>query len=104
MANDQSQTADVSEKDLRGNGLIDFDEFMEMMARKHYADPDAELLEAFKVFDKDGDGYISAEELRAVMASLGETLTEKEVNDMLREADMNGDGKIDYDEFVQILT
>ena len=67
-----------------------------MMAKKHHTDPEQELLEAFKVFDKDGDGFISADELRIVMTSLGEKLTDQEVDDMLNEADTNGDGKIDY--------
>jgi calmodulin len=34
-------------------------------------DAQEELLESFKVFDKDGNGYISASELKTVMASLG---------------------------------
>lgn len=32
---------------------------------------EAEMREAFKVFDKDGNGYISAAELKTVMLSLG---------------------------------
>ena len=68
-----------------------------MMAKKHHINPDEELREAFRVFDKDGDGFISAAELRIVMTSLGEKLTDKEVEDMLNEADANNDGKIDYE-------
>ena len=79
-----------------GNGEIDFPEFLTMMAKKHQVDPEQELREAFRVFDKNGDGFISAEELRIVMTSLGERLTDKEVDDMLKEADSNNDGKIDY--------
>ena len=67
-----------------------------MMAKKHQTDPEQELREAFRVFDKNGDGFISADELRIVMTSLGERLTDAEVDDMLKEADTNNDGKIDY--------
>jgi calmodulin len=66
-------------------------------------DSEAELLEAFKVFDKDGNGFISAEELRHVMTNLGEKLTDEEVNEMIREADQDGDGQVDYSEFVKMM-
>merc|ERR1719157_542948 len=59
-----------------------------MMARKMKdTDSEEEILEAFKVFDKDGNGFISAAELRHIMTNLGEKLTDEEVDEMIREAD-----------------
>lgn len=83
----------INEVDADGSGTIDFAEFLTLMARKiKTKDSQAEIIEAFKVFDKDGSGKISAEELRTVMHSLGEKLSDQEVNEMIREADTNGDG------------
>ena len=60
--------------DADGNGTIDFPEFLSLMARKMKdTDTEEELIEAFKVFDRDGNGFISAAELRHVMTNLGET-------------------------------
>lgn len=90
--------------DQDGNGTIEFDEFLIMMSRKlKDSDGDAELREAFRVFDKNGDGFISPTELQHVMTNLGEKLTEEEVDDMIREADVDGDGLVNYDEFVLII-
>ena len=48
-----------------GDGEIDFNEFLVMMAKKMKdTDSEEEIKEAFKVFDKDGNGFISAAELR----------------------------------------
>lgn len=58
-------------------------------------DTEQELLNAFKVFDKDGSGTISIEELRNVLRSLGENLTDAELDEMVKLADRNGDGHID---------
>ena len=87
-----------------GNGNIDFPEFLTMMARKMKdSDSEEEILEAFKVFDKDGNGFISAAELRHIMTNLGEKLTDEEVDEMIREADIDGDGQINYEEFVKMM-
>ena len=83
---------------------IDFKEFLGLMAKKMKEnDSEDELIEAFKVFDRDGNGKISAHELRYVMLSSGEDLTEQDIQEMVLEADTDGDGFIDYEEFVRIM-
>jgi len=94
----------INEVDVNGNGTIDFEEFLDMMARKmRETDTAEEIRQAFRVFDKDGNGYISAAELRHVMTNLGERLTDEEVEEMIREADCDGDGQINYEEFVHMM-
>ncbi|KAF4637827.1 hypothetical protein G7Y89_g247 [Cudoniella acicularis] len=64
---------------------------------------EAELHEAFRVFDRNNSGTISSDELRYVMNSIGEDFTDEEIDAMIREADLNGDGTIDYAEFVLFI-
>lgn len=107
----------INEVDADGNGTIDFEEFLGMMARKaNNIDIVEEIKEAFKVFDKDGDGFISATELKHIMASLGgdisaysppgpftylcnagENLSNTEIHEMIRDADTDGDGQISFE-------
>ena len=78
-----------------GNGKIDFEEFVMMMAKQQCLGPE-ELEQAFRMFDKDGDGFIDARELRHLLTNLGEKLSEQEVDEMIAEVDIDGDGKVDY--------
>ncbi|XP_064622657.1 caltractin ICL1b-like [Lineus longissimus] len=94
----------LDEVDADKSGTIDFDEFKEMMAKKVVGtDPEEEIRDAFRVFDKDNNGFITAVELRHVMSNLGEKLTDEEVDEMVTEADLDGDGRIDYDEFAKMM-
>jgi len=81
-----------------GNGSINFDGFVSLVARKlRDKDPEEEIRSAFKVFDINKTGFISASTLREVMTTLGEKLTEEEVEEMIIDADTDHDGQINYE-------
>ena len=47
----------IKEVDIDGNGEIDFDEFLAMMAKKlKETDLEEDIREAFRVFDNKGSG------------------------------------------------
>ncbi|XP_060605591.1 neo-calmodulin-like [Ruditapes philippinarum] len=90
--------------DSDNDGEVDFDEFVKLIARKlQSVDVEEEILEAFRVFDKDGNGSISKDELRVAIRTLGEKVKEDELDDLMRAADLNGDGQINYSEFVKMI-
>lgn len=95
----------IAEVDESGNGTIEFKEFCALMSKKMTeTTPEDEMMDAFKVFDKDGNGFVSPAELKQVMRDLGEKLSDEEVDEMITEADENGDGQVDYNEFVKMMS
>lgn len=82
----------ANEVDPEGKGLVDFPEFLSLMARNMRCgceDQEEDLIEAFRVFDREGNGLISVAELRHVLTNIGEKLTEEEIDEMIREADVD---------------
>jgi calmodulin len=59
-------------------------------------DPEQDLLEAFRVFDKDGNGYVTAEEFKATMTEMGDKMSMQDVENFIKEADADGDGNLNY--------
>ena len=97
----------VNEIDEDGSGTIDFSEFLNLMAKKMKdTDAEEEIVEAFKVFDKESNGFVSIEELRQAMLNLGERCSPEEIEDMieeLKEAQVNESGEINYEAYVKIM-
>lgn len=94
----------LREMDADNSGAIDFGEFITLVSKRpDTKDSEADMREAFKVFDKDGTGMASPAELRHVLTTIGEKLSEEEVDDLLREAEVSGDSKLKVDDFVRIL-
>ncbi|KAF2289317.1 hypothetical protein GH714_034705 [Hevea brasiliensis] len=61
----------------------------------HKRDSRGELVQAFKLIDRDNDGIISRNELEALLLRLGtKPPSQEEVATMLREVDHDGDGYI----------
>ena len=86
------------------SGKIEFHEFLSMMqSSKDYRDCENEIVEAFRVFDKDGSGLVSTKELKDILTSLGEKLTEEEVDDLFNEGGADHNGLINYQEICRAV-
>ncbi|CAF1110887.1 unnamed protein product [Adineta steineri] len=89
------------------NGLdkINFQQFLQILISfTNEIDDEIDIIEAFRIFDKEGQGFIIKEELLHIMTHLGEKLSIEEAEEMMNDADIYCDGKIRYEEFVKIMT
>ena len=94
----------IKEVDTDGNQEVDFDEFCGLMIKKlNENEPEEELVEVFRIFDKDGDDKIDAQDLRIIFQELGEDVTEEDCTIMIDEHDNDGDEALDFDEFVNLM-
>lgn len=106
-------------------GFVDFGAFNQILQQRQPDENDTEeqVVEAFRVFDKDQQGTIALSELQTVLSNLGEKLTvgwgwrfgffvfkffvlcfkEDEVDELLREAGMQGQQQIDYRQFARVI-
>jgi len=104
----------ISEEDLieiitiydndQNNSMIDFIAFLDIIAKKKddiYKEED--LINAFRIFDKEGNGKISIKELRYVMMSSGVDFNENYIKDIINESNVDNDEFIDYHKFIKLL-
>ncbi|KAJ3424662.1 calmodulin-1 [Anaeramoeba flamelloides] len=86
------------------NGLLTFNSFLNKITKKLSEEEDPEdIINSFRVFDREGQGFVSSGELHHIMTTIGEALTKEEADQMIQEADPNGTGKIYYEEFVDLM-
>jgi len=88
--------------EIGANARLNFNEFITVATRNIVkAAGTDEIMESFKVFDKDSSGLLPSAELKHTMANLGEKLTDLEAEYMLLEAGVDGDGKVNYETFIK---
>ena len=101
---DDEVAAMIKEVDLNNDGKIDLDEFITLMGKRT---PDTqtedEVINAFRVFDKEGNGLIASSELKHIMMTIGDKMSEEEAQEMINEADIDEDGYINYEEFARMM-
>ncbi|CCW61159.1 unnamed protein product [Phytomonas sp. EM1] len=100
----QKIAQNLVDADADSNGMIDFPEFLTLVAA-HLNDPEEKelrLKRVFKLYDLGNTGYISATNLRLVMERLGCPLKSEEAFEMINEADTDGDGKLNFEDFKRI--
>jgi calmodulin len=84
--------------------MIDFISFLGIISKKKeniYKEED--LIDAFRIFDKEGNGKISSKELLYVMMSSGEDFNENYIKELINESSIEHDEFIDYQKFVKLL-
>lgn len=68
------------------------------------AEQQAEIKQAFEVFDADGSGAIDADELKKAMEALGFQPSIDEIKGMIAEVSDDGDEEVSYPEFEEMMT
>lgn len=88
-------------------GLITEEELARLLEeeiRLWRSPPLSEIVESFRIFDKDRTGFISTNDFRTIMMYLGETLPDVEVDRMLSLCPPRADGMVDYEAFVRMVS
>eukprot|EP01101_Sappina_pedata_P003303 TRINITY_DN1353_c0_g1_i1.p1 TRINITY_DN1353_c0_g1~~TRINITY_DN1353_c0_g1_i1.p1 ORF type:complete len:162 (-),score=80.53 TRINITY_DN1353_c0_g1_i1:111-557(-) len=91
--------------EIGANARLNFNEFITIATRNIVKSPTSdEIMESFKVLDKDGSGLIPSVELKHTMTNLGEKFGDLEVEYMLLEAGVDADGQVNYETFVKEMS
>ena len=95
----------ITEIDPEQTGILDFPEFISLMARRiKDVNPEEELREAFQVLDREKSGFVSSHEVKHLVSKWGEPFSEEEAEQMIKEAEPDADGQIRYEDFIKLLT
>ena len=100
---DLNEITNIYDNEQNSN-MIDFISFLEIISKKKeniYKEED--LIDAFRIFDKEGNGKISSKELLYVMMSSGEDFNENYIKELISESSIEHDEFIDYQKFVKLL-
>ena len=92
----------IKEVDEDGNGKIELNEFIKILASKSLGDEHI-IKQAFAILDRTNSGYITPSDLRHAMLCLGENYTIEEIHEMISLVDDDLDGVINFQEFNKLI-
>ncbi|CAO3620452.1 unnamed protein product [Mucor fragilis] len=101
---DAEINSQISAADAKGNGKVDFDDFLAVMTKQHDTNAEEGIAKVFEMLDTDNDGQLTGEDLKRGVSLFGNSVTETDVEEMMASADVDGDGLINYEEFLKVMT
>lgn len=94
----------LAKVDTNQSGTIERHEFMDAM-EEIYSIPQSkveEVVEAFKIFDKDNSGTITLDEMKKILLKYTTDFTENEIEEIFKLIDTDQNGFISYAEFADV--
>mmetsp|Transcript_13790 Transcript_13790/g.29842 ORF Transcript_13790/g.29842 Transcript_13790/m.29842 type:complete len:254 (+) Transcript_13790:196-957(+) len=93
----------ITHGDVDGDGNIDLDEFLAMMALQlDEKSARAKMLKVFGALDREARGWISVDDLVRISEDVGDVLTLEDATEMLDEADIDADGRVGAEDFLKL--
>jgi Ca2+-binding EF-hand superfamily protein len=88
-----------------GAPVFDFNAFLYIAARHgRAADPEGELIAAFRVFDKTGSGKLKVAIVKQILKNLKEPFTDTEIGELLGQAEIDArTDTVKYEEFARLM-
>ncbi|XP_045186540.2 neo-calmodulin-like isoform X2 [Mercenaria mercenaria] len=89
----------------KGKKKVTYEVFEQIMKEEllSHTSNEFDLLEAFKIFDRDKNGTLDRDELKRCLTCLGECLTDAEVDDLFDQLDTDKSGTLSVMEASKIL-
>ncbi|CAN7052839.1 hypothetical protein BRARA_G02177 [Brassica rapa] len=103
---DEEAEAAVRLSDTDGDGMLDFEEFAQLIKGDDKCSEEEkkmELKEAFKMYIAEGEECITPRSLKMMLKKLGESRTTDDCRVMIRAFDLNDDGVLSFDEFALMM-
>lgn len=95
----------VTQQLTKGSGLIDFEEFLQVMTSRIGDQSSRQELErVYRLFDTDTTGSISVQNMQKISAEVGDNLTEEELAEVLKRCDIDEDTACTFEDFYNVIT
>lgn len=86
-----------------GNKPISFNAFLYIVSRhSRCVHPEDELIDAFRVFDREKTGYIPVSQIKTILTSINHPFTEDQIDELLEHLDTQK-GNVDYKALVNLI-
>jgi centrin-1 len=94
----------LSEVDRSGEGIIRFEDFLDIMTQKMLERaPVEEKKKVFHLICEEGQDKITLKSLQKIAKELGENISVEELQEMIEEADRDRDREIGEDDFLKVM-